>query len=78
VRTADRTPRLPDADRYWIAVGAQYKFNRNLALDGGFVYIPVKDPEINQNDGSTTANGLIKGHYDVNVTVFSLQLTYTF
>ena len=78
VRNEFRTPRLPDADRYWIAVGAQYRFNRNLALDGGFVYLPVNSPDINQNEGSTAANGLIKGRYDVNVTIFSLQLTYTF
>jgi len=76
--TPDRTPRLPDEDRYWISVGAQYKFSRNLALDTGFVYIPIKSPDISQNAGSTAANGLIKGSYDANVTVFSAQLTYTF
>ena len=76
--TPDRTPRLPDEDRVWFSVGAQYKFNRNLALDAGFVYIPVKSPDIAQNAGSTAANGLIKGNYDANVTVFSAQLTYTF
>jgi len=78
VKTVDRTPRLPDADRYWISVGAQYKFNRNLALDAGFTYIPIKDPDINQNAGSTAANGLIKGTYDASVTIFSAQITYTF
>ena len=40
----DRTPRLPDEDRVWIAVGAQYKFSRNLALDAGFAYIPMQEP----------------------------------
>ena len=78
VNTANRTPRLPDADRYWIAVGAQYKFNRNLALDAGFVYIPMQTPDINQNAGSTAVNGLIKGSYDASVTLFSAQLTYAF
>lgn len=78
VNTLDRTPRLPDEERVWIAVGAQYKFNRNLALDAGFVYIPVKSPDIAQNAGSTAANGLIKGTYDANVTIFSAQVTYTF
>jgi long-chain fatty acid transport protein len=78
VTNADRTPRLPDGDRVWIAVGAQYRFNRNLALDGGFVYIPVKSPDILQNAGSTAVNGLIKGNYDASVTIFSAQLTYTF
>ena len=78
VNTADRTVRLPDEDRVWIAIGAQYKFNRNLAIDAGFVYIPVKSPDIDQNAGSTAANGLVKGSFDANVTVFSAQLTYTF
>jgi long-chain fatty acid transport protein len=78
VNTADRTPRLPDGDRVWIAVGAQYRFSRNLTADGGFVYIPVQSPDIAQNAASTAANGLIKGHYDANVTILSAQLTYTF
>lgn len=78
VTDADRTPRLPDGDRIWIAVGAQYKFNRNLALDGGFAYLPVKSPDIQQNAGSAPANALIKGHYDASVTILSAQLTYTF
>jgi long-chain fatty acid transport protein len=76
--TPDRTPRLPDEDRFWIAVGAQYKFSRNLALDAGLTYIPIKSPDISQNAGSTAANGLIKGSYDANVTVISAQMTYTF
>jgi len=78
VNGTDRTPRLPDESRWWIAVGAQYRMNRNWKLDGGFVYIPVDRPDINQNAGSTAANGLIKGHYDANVTIFSAQVTYTF
>ena len=78
VNTTDRTPRLPDSDRYWIAVGAQYRIDRNWKLDGGFVYIPVDRPDINQNAGSTPTYGLIKGHYDANVTIFSAQVTYTF
>ena len=76
--TTDRTPRLPDESRVWLSVGAQYKFNNNLKVDGGFTYIIVDNADINQNAGSTAANGLIKGHYESNVTIFSAQLTYTF
>jgi long-chain fatty acid transport protein len=75
---ADRTPRLPDESRFWLAAGAQYRFNRNVKLDGGFIYVFVNDAAINQTDGSQAANGLIKGHYNSNTTVFSAQLTYTF
>jgi long-chain fatty acid transport protein len=78
VNTVDRTARLPDSDRLWIAVGARYRFNRNLALDAGYVYIPMRNGDINQNAGSTASNGLVSGHYDANVNIFSAQLTYTF
>jgi len=78
VNNTDRTPRLPDSDRTWLSVGAQYKFNRNLKADAGFTYIFIKSPDINQNAGSAPRFGLIKGHYDADVTIFSAQLTYSF
>jgi long-chain fatty acid transport protein len=78
VNTRDRTPRLPDADRTWLSVGAQYRFNRNLRADAGFTYIFVKSGDIAQNEGNTARNGLISGTYDTSVTIFSAQLTYTF
>jgi long-chain fatty acid transport protein len=78
VNNTDRTVRLPDSDRTWLTGGVQYKINRNLKLDGGFAYIWLKDGDINQNAGSTAANGLVKGKYESSVTIFSAQLTYTF
>jgi long-chain fatty acid transport protein len=77
VRDQFRTPRLPDNDRTWLAVGAQYKFSPSLALDLGYAYIWVKDPSMNQNEGNTAANGLISGSYRSNVNIVGLQLTYT-
>jgi long-chain fatty acid transport protein len=77
VRDAQRTPRLPDNDRTWVAVGAQYKFSPAIALDFAWAYIFVRDPSINQNAGSTAASGLISGSYKSNVNIVGLQLTYT-
>jgi long-chain fatty acid transport protein len=77
VRDADRTPRLPDNDRTWIAVGAQYKYSPAIAIDLAWAYIFVKDSNMNQNAGSTAANGLISGSYKNNVNIVGLQLTYT-
>jgi len=42
-----------------------------------WAYIFVKDSSINQNAGSTAANGLINGTYKNNVNIVGLQLTYT-
>jgi long-chain fatty acid transport protein len=78
VRDAQRTPRLPDNDRTWISIGAQYKFSPQLLLDAGYTYIFVKDPGINQNAGDTPTFGLISGTYKSNVNIVAAQLTYTF
>jgi long-chain fatty acid transport protein len=78
VRDAQRTPRLPDADRTWLALGVQYKFSPSVAMDLAYAYLWVRDPSINQNEGSTAANGLISGSYRNNVNIVGLQLTYTF
>lgn len=77
VRDAERTPRLPDADRTWLAAGAQYRFSPSVAVDFAWAYIFIKDASINQNAGSTAANGLISGTYKSNVNIVGLQLTYT-
>jgi len=77
VRDAQRTPRLPDNDRTWVALGAQYKFSPTIALDFAWAYIFIRDPSMNQNAGSTAANGLISGSYKSNVNIVGLQLTYT-
>src|SRR5271169_378247 len=78
VRDATRTPTLPDNNRTWIAVGAQYLATPQLALDLGYTYIFVSNPSIDQNQGSTAANGLISGSYKNTIQVVGLQLTYTF
>jgi long-chain fatty acid transport protein len=76
--TTDPTARLPDSDRWWLAIGGEYKPTANWKFDAGFVYIFADSPSFNQNQGSTPANGLINGTYDVSTTIFSLQATYTF
>jgi len=78
VNNTDRTPRLPDNNRTWISVGAQYKFNPQAWLDFGYTYIYIPDPSINQNAGSTASNGLINGNYKTFVNLAAVQLTYTF
>ena len=78
VNSTDRTPRLPDADRWWFSFGAQYKWNPNLKFDAGFTYITAKDASISQTAGSAATFGLLQGSYDASVTIFSVQGTYTF
>ncbi len=78
VNTADRTVRLPDANRTWLSGGFQYKLNDQWRFDVGLTYIWVNSPDIEQNAGSTASYGLVKGHYDSNVFIASGQVVYSF
>jgi long-chain fatty acid transport protein len=78
VNSTDRTPRLPDSNRTWFSVGAQYKFNPQAWLDFAYTFIYMSNPSINQNLGSTAQYGLINGNYHNNVNIGGIQFTYTF
>jgi long-chain fatty acid transport protein len=80
VPTVDRTPRLPDADRTWLAAGAQYTANPKLKFDLGAAYLRIKKATLSKNGDppSTAANGLLNGRYDSNTWILSAQATYSF
>ena len=83
---AYRTPRIPDNDRTWLAVGFQYRFSKQAALDVGYAYLFIKDPTVNLCNAAQAAaeplgcqgkNNLV-GNYDSNVNILSAQLRYSF
>ena len=74
----DRTPRLPDADRFWLAGGVQYAWTPQLKLDVGLSYIWIQNGSTNQNAGNPAQNGLIKGNYEGNVFLVGGQVSYSF
>ena len=77
----DRTPRIPDEDRNWFAIGASYHPNNHLQLDVGYTHILVDDAEINIStpiaNGAGTSN-LVGEYEDPNVNILSLQAVYRF
>jgi long-chain fatty acid transport protein len=78
VNNTDRTVRLPDGDRTWLSAGLRYSLSKQLKFDLGFSYIFIDKPGIDQNEGSTAQNGLVKGHYDDHVVILSGQMVYSF
>jgi long-chain fatty acid transport protein len=78
VQDAERTPRLPDADRFWLAGGAQYTYAKQWKFDVGLAYEWVQSGSTNQNAGSTQQFGLIKGDYDVSAFILGGQVSYSF
>jgi long-chain fatty acid transport protein len=72
VPDAHRTARIPDEDRTWIAIGAQYRFSPKSILDVGYAHLFVKDASI--DEGAVH----LKGSYESSVDILSAQLTLNF
>ena len=71
---AHRTPRIPDSDRTWIAVGGQYRMSPASAVDFGYTHIFVDDGDIDHLN-----NGVrLTGSYDNRIDILSLQYTHSF
>ncbi|MBI4755939.1 MAG: outer membrane protein transport protein [Betaproteobacteria bacterium] len=73
-----RAPRLPDNDRTWLSVGAQFKPSKTAALDFGYAYLWVKEGSINNNQGSQLTKGLLLGNYDNDVHILGVQYSQSF
>lgn len=51
--TAYRDPRIPDANRFWLNLGATWNMNKNVSFDGSFAHIFFRNQHVNV----TQANG---------------------
>lgn len=86
VPDADRTPRIPDADRTWLTAGAQYRVSKKLAVDVAYAHILVKDSSVNlcnaaqaaANPAACAGKNNLVGDYDNKVDIISAQMRYAF
>lgn len=74
VSDIDRTPRIPDGARTWIAVGGQYRLSTQSVLDFGYAHLFVNDPGLQSTDNGTT----LDGEYSSQVDILSAQITLNF
>lgn len=81
VRDALRSPRLPDEDRIWVAVGAQWGFAPNAALDVGLAHIEVRNASSslpNQETATSAPRGSLVGRYSAGVDIVGAQVRWNF
>ena len=78
VPDATRTTRLPDAERKWVAVGVQWTPTPATQIDVGYAHLFSDDVNIDQDDGSAAAFGLVNGKQESDVNIVSVQLGYKF
>ena len=75
VRNQFRTTRVPDADRYWLAVGLGYQWTADLRLHAAYVHIIGADVPINE---TLQTDDLLIGRYSDHFDIVSLSATLRF
>lgn len=78
VPDSTRTARLPDSDRTWVAVGAQWNPGNSWVVDVGYAHLFAEDARMNQDDGNPAARGFLIGEQESAVDIVSAQVAYKF
>ncbi|MGH6690787.1 MAG: OmpP1/FadL family transporter, partial [Gammaproteobacteria bacterium] len=72
----DRTARLPDQDRKWVAFGVQWKPSKTSILDVGYAHEFIKDATINNTVAGVP--GALVGKFESKVDILSVQYSMSF
>lgn len=82
VQDAERTPRIPDNDRYWLSVGASYRVMPGVILTGGYSHIFASDATVSLRDPGPANSNLLRGNlnanYNASVDIVTAQLRFAF
>ncbi|MDH5536966.1 MAG: outer membrane protein transport protein [Betaproteobacteria bacterium] len=70
----DRTARLPDQDRTWIAFGVQYKPSKAGVLEVGYAHEFIRDARVS----NATAAGTLTGSFENTADILSIQYSHSF
>ena len=71
-----RPTSLPDNNRVWVSLGAQYHLSSSTVIDIGYARLFTNTTDIN-ND-SAPEKGIVRGSYKSNVNLFGLQVSHRF
>ena len=82
VPDANRTPRIPDADRTWVSGGVGYQFTKAFGMDAGYSHLFCKDSTVNLQGGAPGGedffNGNLSGNYKNSIDIMAVQARYAF
>ncbi|MBF4312403.1 aromatic hydrocarbon degradation protein, partial [Vibrio anguillarum] len=84
VNDKNRTITIPETDRTWLSVGAEYAFTEQFTIDTGFTYIFAKDANIVESrgyasdDAAQAVGGQFSGTTTGNVWLIGVQANYRF
>jgi long-chain fatty acid transport protein len=81
VQDVFRTPRLPDQDRVWAAMGFQFKVGQKGAIDVGYAHIFIREATsalANQDAPTSPPSGTLVGRYAASVNLVAVQFRQSF
>ncbi|MCV2366912.1 OmpP1/FadL family transporter [Roseateles oligotrophus] len=84
VDTVYRSPALPDSDRTWYALGANFAINKQASVDLSFGYVKLKDAPMSATDDAegvvpcSCAYSTVRGNYESSAKTVGVQLNYQF
>lgn len=78
VPDSTRTPRLPDVDRKWVAIGLNWRYSDMMSLDLGYAHLFSSDVPIDQDADNVAASALVRGHQASAIDIVSAQITVRF
>jgi long-chain fatty acid transport protein len=73
-----RHARLPDSDRTWLSVGANWAITKAISLDAAYTHLFMRDVPINETSSTPAATGTLVGEYAGYVDMIGLQMNYAF
>ena len=81
---AYRTPRIPGADRFWVAFGGGYKMGA-WSFDAGYAHLFVDDGDVNLTTpfppdatDENVSRGNLSGTFENSVDILSVEASYKF
>lgn len=71
-------PRIPDADRYWVSLGATYQMEDGWSLDASYahVFLPDRAVALSATDSANALRGYLTGETQISANAIGLQLNY--
>jgi len=77
IRNAHYRPTaLPDNDRYWVSIGAQYAMSKRTHIDVGYTHLFLGNTDI--DNATDPAKGAVRGSYDSQANIIGIQVSHRF
>jgi len=72
-----RPASLPDNNRKWLSLGAQYRFDENTTIDVGYAHLFISKAPV-ANNTSASNKGTLRGEFKSNANLFGVQFSRRF